>query len=80
MIKENDQLPTGALTSKGDLGIQHYDPREIFAKGVILFLPYPAHLLRPVRRSTCLATLNLLMPLKIKGYRALIAFQLMMLL
>lgn len=33
MIKENDQIPSGALTSKGDLGIQHYDPREIFAKG-----------------------------------------------
>ncbi|TDP32076.1 peroxiredoxin [Idiomarina aquatica] len=33
MIKENDQIPNGALTSKGDLGIQHYDPREIFAKG-----------------------------------------------
>ena len=33
MIKENDQIPSGSLTSKGDLGIQHYDPREIFAKG-----------------------------------------------
>lgn len=33
MIKENDQIPSGSLTSKGDLGIQHYDPRELFAKG-----------------------------------------------
>ncbi|RUO40366.1 MULTISPECIES: peroxiredoxin [Idiomarina] len=41
MIKENDQLPTGALTSKGDLGIQHYDPREIFAKGRHIIFAVP---------------------------------------
>ena len=33
MIKENDLLPAGSLTSKGELGIQHYDPQELFAKG-----------------------------------------------
>lgn len=33
MIKQHDQIPSGALTSKGDLGIQHYDPKELFAKG-----------------------------------------------
>ncbi|MGM0526032.1 MAG: peroxiredoxin [Pseudomonadota bacterium] len=33
MINKNDQLPSGTLTSKGELGIQHYDPKELFAKG-----------------------------------------------
>lgn len=41
MIKENDQIPSGSLTSKGDLGIQHYDPREIFAKGRHILFAVP---------------------------------------
>ncbi|MGM0481141.1 MAG: peroxiredoxin [Pseudomonadota bacterium] len=33
MINVNTPIPTGELTSKGELGIQHYNPKELFAKG-----------------------------------------------
>ena len=41
MIKENDLLPSGSLTSKGELGIQHYDPQELFAKGTHILFAVP---------------------------------------
>ncbi|WP_286845315.1 redoxin family protein, partial [Idiomarina sp. UBA4206] len=40
-IKEGDKIPSGSLTSKGDLGIQNYDPAEIFAKGTHVLFSVP---------------------------------------
>ena len=41
MINENDLLPSGSLTSKGELGIQHYDPQELVAKGTHILFAVP---------------------------------------
>jgi len=40
-IKEGDKIPSGSLTSKGELGIQNYDPAEIFAKGTHILFSVP---------------------------------------
>lgn len=40
-INEGDNIPSGSLTSKGDLGIQNYDPAEIFAKGTHVLFSVP---------------------------------------
>lgn len=40
-IKEGCKIPSGSLTSKGELGIQNYDPAEIFAKGTHILFSVP---------------------------------------
>ncbi|MDV6316625.1 peroxiredoxin [Idiomarina sp. HP20-50] len=40
-IKEGDKISSGSLTSKGELGIQNYDPAEIFAKGTHILFSVP---------------------------------------
>lgn len=40
-INESDKIPSGSLTSKGELGIQNYDPAEIFAKGTHIVFSVP---------------------------------------
>lgn len=40
-INVGDNIPSGSLTSKGDLGIQNYDPAEIFAKGTHVLFSVP---------------------------------------
>lgn len=41
MIKQNDRIPAGTLTAKGELGMQQHNPEEIFAKGTHILFAVP---------------------------------------
>lgn len=41
MIKVNDNLPAGTLTTLGDVGLQHINPAELFAQGTHVMFAVP---------------------------------------
>lgn len=41
MISKDQRIPSGNLTSKGELGIQQFDPAELFATGTHVLFAVP---------------------------------------